>query len=82
MSQATTDIDKRRREQDRQHGGQAHDDRHTPVEWITLLNKFTGRAAAATPLLTGNPRVYREALVDLAAVAQAAIESLDRKGGF
>lgn len=78
MSQMTDDVDRRRREQDVRWGGHAHDDRHTPEQWLTLLAKYLGRAAAATPTLGGNPRLYREALVDAAAVAVAAGESLDR----
>lgn len=82
MSQATTDIDQRRRAQDRQHGGPAHDDRHTPEAWVAILAKFLGRAADAAPLHGRNPKAYRDAMIDIAAVAQAAAESFDRKGGF
>lgn len=78
MSQMTDDVDRRRREQDVRWGGHAHDDRHTPEQWLAILLKYLGRAAAAAPVSGGNPRLYREALVDAAAVAVAAGESLDR----
>lgn len=81
MSQATEDIERRRREQDRQHGGPGQDDRRRPEEWVVLLGKYLGRAAEGTPLLGKHPKAYRDALVDLAAVAQAAVESHDRKEG-
>ena len=82
MSQAKRDIERCRVEQDLRHGGPSHDDRRTPYEWLTIIEKYLGRAADATPMLTNNPKAYREAMIAAAAVAQAAIESFDRKGGF
>lgn len=82
MSQATTDIECRRREQDGRHGGSATDDRRKPEEWVVILSRYLGRAASACPLQDRNAKAFRDALVDVAAVAQAAIESHDRKGGF
>ncbi len=80
MTQAASDVDRRRREQDAQHGGSATDDRRTALEWNALLTKYHGRVADAA--LAGNHKAYRAALIDLAAVAQAAAEAFDRKGGM
>lgn len=82
MSQASDDVQRRRREQDAHHGGYERDDRRKPEEWLVLLAKYLGRAAAASPLQGPNPKAYRDALVDVAAVAQAAVESFDRKGSL
>lgn len=56
-----------------------HDDGHSPLVWADLLGAlaenvaFTARSAAVP-----SPVGYRAALVDLAAVATAAIEAQDR----
>jgi hypothetical protein len=58
--------------QDQQWGGASHDDEHGPEVWDALLWKFL---RYATPL-GGTRRRHR--LVQLAAVAVAAIECIDR----
>jgi len=47
--------------------------------WITVLVEELGEVARAN--LEKDPANYREELLQLAAVAVAAIESLDRNGG-
>lgn len=67
-------------ERDRQvnvHGwNDAHDDAHTPAEWSWLLGLRTNQLLA--PTLTWSDA--RRALIELAAIAEAAVDSLDRQG--
>jgi hypothetical protein len=61
-----------RRMQDRQWGGSHHDDSHDLIDWIQYMGY------QATHIKSGDPK-YRERLIKIAALAVAAIESLDRK---
>jgi hypothetical protein len=66
-----------RLEQDAQWGGPGHDDQHDVNCWIAILARHVGLAAndeAATDLAR-----FRRQMVRVAAVAVAAVESLDRK---
>ena len=73
------DILAERSRQDAQWGGPAHDDAHTPADWLDILDGQLQRAAGegserpeeALPLL-------RARLVKIGAVALAALQSLDR----
>lgn len=66
------DINSERAEQDRRFGGPWHDDDHTPDDWIKFIRKH------ATQALTATPTDYRYELVRIAALAVAAIQSVDR----
>lgn len=59
------EIRQERERQDRKHGGPAHDDKHTPEEWLRFI-----RAQESY--------TYRVRLIRVAALAVAAIESFDR----
>lgn len=61
-----------RRRQDTKWGVQDH----LPEKWITILMEEVGEAAHGR--LEGDRLNYREELVQVAAVAVAMIESLDR----
>lgn len=63
-----------RRRQDQLWGGEAHDDRHTPYDWFTYLQKQLNRFRVHK-----NWSDKRERLIKIAALAVAAIESGDRK---
>jgi len=52
---------------------------HAPEKWLAILLEEAGEAAKA--FLDGERANYREELVQVAAVAVTAIESLDRKKG-
>lgn len=60
--------------QDRQWGGPAHDDTHSFGEWIGWIRDFCAKARQ-----TDQFSVVRRRLVQIAALAVAAVESLDRK---
>lgn len=53
------------------------DDLNTPSDWITLLIRQVGKAANATSDQKGTPTI-REKMLDLAALAVACVERIDR----
>jgi hypothetical protein len=66
------DVAKERTSQDRKWGVQ----NHTPERWLVILGEEYGEACKEA--LEGNLDAYRHELVQTAAVAMAAIDSLDR----
>ena len=70
---------KRREEQDATHGGPAHDDTHTPGEWIQFLEYYVKRANGESR--AGQVEVYEDKLFDVAALAISAIQSRRRRRG-
>jgi hypothetical protein len=72
------DIRKERTAQDREHGGPAHDDARTQWQWVALLTRHIGLA-----VFDGCPQAntgrFRRQMLCVAALATAAIESLDRQ---
>lgn len=67
------EIAAERSAQDAQWGGPAHDDMHGLTDWFRFRGKFERRILGA-----GVPLTIRNALVKIAALAAAQIESLDR----
>lgn len=65
----------RRAEQDLQWGGPIHDDTHTPEEWWMFIAKCNGDAEANA----SDPEIWEDKLIDVAALAVAAIKSSRRK---
>jgi len=83
MPPVVQDVLAERAAQDRQWGGPAHDDTHAPDEWLQFIEKQIERASdqiGGTDDGLGDTR-YREALIKVAALAIAAVESLDRHHG-
>lgn len=86
MKQAVlTDIIAERGRQDAQWGGPPHDDDHSPDEWLEFIEHQVDAAhaliGAGSEDENGEPNGdarYRQRLVKIAALAVAAIESLDR----
>lgn len=78
MRQAIFDeINAERVTQDSQWGGPSHDDGHTLNEWIAIIVRHVGLAAS-----DGGDEVakrFRRQMIRVAALAVAAVESLDRK---
>jgi hypothetical protein len=69
------EVADRRLRQDLHHGGPAHDDTHTPVDYERFISKLpyllTDCVGEAKP-------GYRDALIEIAATAVAAAQSWDR----
>lgn len=67
--------------QDSKWGGPDRDDEHTRRQWIGFIEDHAKRARKATPLANarrGDLAEYRQQLVEIAAIAVAAIEAHDR----
>lgn len=73
MEKIFKDIEAERRNQDVQWGGPEHDDELALRDWTFHIMKQLGRLANAT-----NLKGMRARLVKIAALAVAAIESIDR----
>lgn len=71
ISRALSDVLKERHRQDAKWGGPEHDDEHTPDEWERFIMK-------RIPLESANDPTFRQRMVEVAALAVAAIESHDR----
>lgn len=67
------EIYRERIAQDLQHGGPDHDDTLAPTDWADAIEYQLERIAARPP---------RECLLHIAALAVAAMQSLDRKPAF
>ena len=74
MSQFSQRVAERRKYQ-RSHWGEGHDDKHGPWDWTALLARYLGRVADSAMQNGFKADVFEQALVDLAAVAEAAYES-------
>lgn len=74
------EINARCRLNDQRHGGPAHDDIHTPVDWVAFIDRWNSKAAvwqAGQPVAFSPD--FRSRMLDVAALAVAAIEAFDRK---
>lgn len=67
------EVAKERQSQDWQWGGPEHDDKHMSEDWVQYIQKQANRCY-------NYPNELRERMVKVAALAIAAIESLDRTG--
>ncbi len=74
MASITNDILRERLNQDDQWGGPAHDDRNTWFDWRGAFYKQLSNGS-----MVHTAAEQRECLVKIAAIAQAALESFDRK---
>lgn len=61
-----------RAEQDAKWGGPEHDDHHTPRDWVQYLDKRLSN-------ITFEMKDARDEFIKIAALAVAAIETIDRK---
>jgi hypothetical protein len=68
------DLLKRRAQQDAEWGGAQHDDTHDEEDWQRLISKQVQDAAGENHLAD-----WRDRMVDIGALAIAAIEWADRK---
>jgi hypothetical protein len=77
IPQPYTDIEHKRRQQDIQWGGTTHYYLHSQGDWVQFINNQLSQIhynGVDEPLID-----FRERMVDIAALAVAAIESHDRK---
>jgi hypothetical protein len=57
---------------------QAHDDNHRPSEWLSILMHLLGKAACNGSPDKVDAGRFRQAMIEIAATAQAAAEAIDR----
>jgi len=76
MNKVFDDIRIEREAQDIRWGGEAHDDQHAPEEWLDFIWRQVDRANDL--IGTRADEEYRKRLIKIAALAVAAVESLDR----
>lgn len=72
------EVIRERARQNQQHGGDEHDDTHTILEWFEFMNRQTLKVFGEIGGMK-NPVTARVRLVKIAALAVAAVESIDRK---
>lgn len=72
VSRAVSDVLKERRRQDLKWGGPKHDDEHSPEDWERFIMK-------RIPVVSEHDTAFRGRMVQIAALAIAALESFDRK---
>lgn len=79
------DIAWERTRQDERWGGPAHDDEHAPFDWLTYIDTYVTKVVVDDGVIAEgglvDPEQYRRRLVQIAALAVAALESLDRTRG-
>ena len=74
MNKIFEEIKQERARQDEQWGGAEHDDQHSSSLFMSLVEKQAYKAC--TPNGDGK---FRERFIKIAALAVAAVESIDRK---
>ena len=75
-------VIERRAQQDAKHGGPAHDDTHTQVEWCRFIAAYNWHAYHESPMHDEKEmpaEYFQDTMFDVAALAVAAIESSRRK---
>jgi hypothetical protein len=73
---AATEIMRERLRQDEKWGGAAHDDHHTTADFVQLIQDYAGWARTMAGM--NSPAKARIRLIQVAALAVAAIETIDR----
>ena len=74
-SKALQDVATERQRQDAKWGGPEHDDTHPISNWQRFISQ-----RAENLVYRGNPERMYELFIEIAALAVAAAESIDRKG--
>ncbi len=72
-SRVLQDVEWERDEQNQKWGGAGHDDQHGPRDWAAFITEHLGKALDAR-----DARTYRRRMVEVAALAVAAVETVDR----
>ena len=77
QKKAMFDVVNERARQDAKWGGPEHDDKHPTYEFVQLIQDYSGWARVMAGM--GSNNKARRRLVQVAALAIAAIEAIDRK---
>jgi hypothetical protein len=77
LGEVLAEVARERQAQDKEWGGPVHDDNeHGPSDWMAFIRDKGNKALEAR-----TDEEYRKRLVQIAALAVAAVESLDRLMG-
>ena len=68
------EVARERHRQDQKWGGPTHDDQHDPSDWLEYIHNKKEKAHGAE-----TDAEYRKRMIQIAALAVAAVESLDRQ---
>lgn len=79
LTKAAQDVLAERQRQDEKWGGPTHDDEHTVAQWVELIQDYAGWARVMAGMDSHDKA--RRRLVQVAALALAAAESIDRTHG-
>jgi hypothetical protein len=71
------EILEKREYQDSIHGGPKHDDEHGPDDWLIFIDQYNTHGFSH--VASSDRLNYRDTLINIAALAVAAIESFDRQ---
>ena len=76
LQRVLSEVSAERRRQNQKWGGPGHDDHHTVAEWARLIQNYAGWAEVMAGMQSYDKA--RNRLVQVAALAVAAVEALDR----
>lgn len=76
LEQILAEIAAERKRQDEKWDGATHDDQHTSEDWHGILTDYAGWARRMAH--QGSPHKARRRLIQVAAVAIALVEQIDR----
>lgn len=71
------DVQRERERQDAKWGGPLHDDQHNTADFVQLIEDYAGRARTMAGMSSHDKARHR--LIQVAALAVAAVEALDRQ---
>ena len=77
MESVLTEVSEERQRQDEKWGGPLHDDEHNTAEFVQWIEDYAGWARMMASMKSMDKA--RRRLIQVAALAVAAVESLDRK---
>lgn len=80
MDAILAEIKAERERQDAKWGGAKYDDGHPPEDWVSLLGDRVEKVSIEIePWYANRPGEYRRRLIQVAAVAVAAVEAWERQ---
>jgi hypothetical protein len=73
------EIESERRAQDEEWGGPEHDDKHGVRDWLSFIVVYLGKGVGRDSDWGRKLSISRHALIQVAALAVAAVEAFDRR---
>lgn len=79
LMRVLSEVADERQRQDEKWGGPEHDNGHAPADWMDFIDLKLDEAELAAN--QGNVREVRRVMVQIAALAVAGVQALDRREG-